>query len=231
VGGFGRSTTAHTDPSLRLRMTLRMEHWLEPFAETALRRAADTAHDLKTPLNVAVLNLELLKMRLAKLLETPDDKISGYAASIETELRRMAQIFDTFFLLSAPPKDGEAPGPVDIAALTGDAGGPAWVVAHESRIREVLKLFGDGAARVLEEVGRSTRRGSGRFEVTIEGSPRSKDFELTKVFKFYYTDPEGNPDLSLAAARLIAETYGGALLAEEDRDKVWLRLIFPLGEK
>ena len=210
-----------------------MEPWLESFAETAFRRAADTAHDLKTPLNVAVLNLELLKMRLAKLVETPDAKATAYAASIETELRRMARIFDTFFLLSAPPKDQGEPQPVDIAALTGDAGGPAWVVAHESRIREALKLFSDGAARVLAESGRSTNtsRGSGRFEITIQGSPQSKDFELTKIFKFYYSDPDGNPDLSLAAARLIAETYGGALMAGEDHDKVWLRLTFALGEK
>jgi hypothetical protein len=54
---------------------------------------------------------------------------------------------------------------------------------------------------------------------------------LTKIFKFYYSDPDGKPDLSLAAARLIAETYGGALLAGEEHDKVWLRLTFPLGEK
>src|SRR5215470_7481126 len=97
-----------------------MDPWLEPFADTALRRAADTAHDLKTPLNVAILNLELLKMRLAKLVQSPDEKITAYAASIETELRRMARIFDTFFLLSAPPKNEDAPRPVDVAALTGD---------------------------------------------------------------------------------------------------------------
>jgi len=210
-----------------------MEHWLEPFAETALRRAADTAHDLKTPLNVAILNLELLKMRLAKLVESPDDRITGYAASIETELRRMARIFDTFFLLSAPPKDDGEPRAVDVAALSGDGGGPAWVVAHPSRIQEALKLFSDGAARVLTDEGRSRTitRGSGRYEVTIHGLPQAKDFELTKIFKFYYSDPDGNPDLSLAAARLIAETYGGALLAGEEHDKVWLRLTFPLGEK
>ena len=210
-----------------------MEPWLKSFAETAFRRAADTAHDLKTPLNVAILNLELLKMRLAKLAEAPDAKVTAYAASIETELRRMARIFDTFFLLSAPPKDQEEPRPVDVAALAGDGGGPAWVVAHESRIREALELFSDGAARVLAERGRNTTtsRGSGRFEITIQGSPQSKDFELTKIFKFYYSDPDGSPDLALAAARLIAETYGGALSAEENNDKVWLRLTFPLGEK
>src|SRR5205823_5538914 len=172
-----------------------MDHWLESFAETAFRRAADTAHDLKTPLNVAILNLELLKMRLVKLVQTPDDKIAAYAASIETELRRMARIFDTFFLLSAPPKNDGEPRPVD------------------------------GAARVLAEEGRTTTttRGSGRFEITIQGLPQAKDFELTKIFKFYYSDPEGKPDLSLAAARLIAETYGGALSAGEEHDKVWLR--------
>ena len=208
-----------------------MERWLEDFAETAFRRAADTAHDLKTPLNVAILNLELLKMRLAKLVEAPDGKVTAYAASIETELRRMARIFDTFFLLSAPPKDEGEPRPVDIATLSGDAGGPAWVVAHESRIREALKLFSDGAARVLAETSTTTSRGSGRFEITTQGFPQGKDFELTKIFKFYYSDPEGNPDLSLAAARLIAETYGGALSAEEEHDKVLLRLTFPLGEK
>src|SRR5437667_10616394 len=161
-----------------------MHRWLEPFAETAFRRAADTAHDLKTPLNVAILNLELLKMRLAKLVQAPDAKITAYAASIEAELRRMARIFDAFFLLSAPPKNEGEPRPVDIAVLTGDGGGPAWVMAHESRIREALKLFGDGAARLLAAEGRSTAttRGSGRFEVTIHGLPQTKDFELTKLF-------------------------------------------------
>jgi hypothetical protein len=209
-----------------------MDPWLEPFAETAFRRSADTAHDLKTPLNVAILNLELLKMRLAKLVAAPDDKLTAYALSIEAELRRMARIFDAFFLLSAPPKNDGEPQPVDIAALSGDGGDPAWVMAHESRIREALKLFGDGAARVLADGwSTTTSRGRGRFEVVIQGLPQAKDFELTKLFKFYYTDPEGNPDLSLASARLIAETYGGELLAGEEHDKVWLRLTFPLGEK
>jgi len=208
-----------------------MESWLEPFAATAFRRSADTAHDLKTPLNVAVLNLELLRMRLAKLIETPDDKLISYAAAIETELRRMARIFDTFFILSSPPKNDGEPQLVDVAPLCDHAGGPAWVRGHESRIREAFKLFFDGAARVLSGRSTATSSGNGRFEATVQGVPQDKDFELTKIFKFYYTDPDGNPDLSLAAARLIAETYGGELLAGEEHDKVWLRLSFPLGEK
>src|SRR5947207_8987389 len=96
-----------------------MEAWLEKFARANFLRSADTAHDLKTPLNVAVLNLELLRMRLAKL-GTTDGKIAGYASAIEGELRRMARIFDTFFLLSTPPGD-QSIGDVDIASLANEA--------------------------------------------------------------------------------------------------------------
>src|SRR5436190_1896500 len=122
-----------------------MEPWLETFARANFRRSADTAHDLKTPLNVAVLNLELLRIRLRKIAGD-DEKIDGYSAA-------------------------------------------------------------------------------------ITGSPATEGLELTKLFKLYYTDPQGNADLSLAVARLIAETYGGELNASEDRDKVTLRFTFPLGER
>jgi hypothetical protein len=61
--------------------------------------------------------------------------------------------------------------------------------------------------------------------------PTAADFEITKIFKFYYTDALGNPDLSLAAARLIAETYGGQLNAIQESDKVTLRLTLPPGEE
>src|SRR5438309_2002884 len=70
-----------------------MEPWLEKFARANFLRSADTAHDLKTPLNIAVLNLELLRMRIAKISEASgDEKIAGHAAAIESELRRMARI-------------------------------------------------------------------------------------------------------------------------------------------
>ncbi|HYU27174.1 MAG TPA: histidine kinase dimerization/phospho-acceptor domain-containing protein, partial [Thermoanaerobaculia bacterium] len=67
-----------------------MDSWLEHFARTSFRRSSDTAHDLKTPLNVAVLNLELLRMRIAKLAgaAADDEKVVAYVRSIETELRR-----------------------------------------------------------------------------------------------------------------------------------------------
>jgi nitrogen fixation/metabolism regulation signal transduction histidine kinase len=220
-----------------------MESWLENFARANFRRSADTAHDLKTPLNVAILNLELLRMRAAKAAKGRDDqKLAAYARAIETELRRMAQIFDAFFLLSTPPKDEGDPTSMDLAPLCREAAtasgyavqvaGPVLARGHASRIRQVFKLFFEGAQRVLKPGAETAAEQSdGVFHVTITGHPEADDLELTKVFKFYYTDPLGNPDLSLAAARLIVETYGGELNGVQERDKVSLRLSFPLGDR
>ncbi|HEX6641015.1 MAG TPA: histidine kinase dimerization/phospho-acceptor domain-containing protein [Thermoanaerobaculia bacterium] len=220
-----------------------MDLWLEHFARASFRRSADTAHDLKTPLNVAVLNLELLRMRLRKIADDgSDEKLSDYTRAIEMELRRMGRIFDAFFLMSTPPAGEGDPQPVDVApiarelaaavALEANSDAPAPVLGHEARIRQAVKLFFEGAAKLVTDAACSAGvRGDDRFELTVEGKPVSSDFEPTRIFKFYYTDPDGNPDLSLAVARLIAETYGGEVSAVEDRDKVSLRLSFPLGAR
>ncbi|HJQ39596.1 MAG TPA: histidine kinase dimerization/phospho-acceptor domain-containing protein [Thermoanaerobaculia bacterium] len=220
-----------------------MERWLETFARANFRRSADTAHDLKTPLNVAVLNLELLRMRLRKIAGE-DEKIDAYTAAIETELRRLGHIFDAFFLLSTPPKNDEVPSRVDLVAVATDAASsagyvieckqPAVIHAHETRIRQAWKLFIDSAPKIVRAEDRKfvVSQDDSTFAVGISGTPDvTEGLELTKLFKLYYTDPQGNPDLSLAVARLIAETYGGELNALEDRDKVSLRFSFPLGER
>jgi His Kinase A (phospho-acceptor) domain len=216
-----------------------MESWLESFARVHFTRSTDTAHDLKTPLNIAVLNLELMRMRIAKLGAEGDEKVVAYARSIELELRRMARIFDTFFLLSIPPKGEGPPSMADVSRTCVEVGAAAGfelvpgesfpVQVHESRIVQALKLFFEGAAHLFHSSGRSARteRNGEHFQILVSGTPRDERFEIEKIFKFYYTDPAGNPDMSLATARLIAETYGGELIATEERDTVvTLRLSF-----
>jgi nitrogen fixation/metabolism regulation signal transduction histidine kinase len=214
-----------------------MEPWLESFAHANFQRSADTAHDLKTPLNVAVLSLELLRMRLRKIGGEDDEKVVAYAHAIETELRRLGRIFDAFFLLSTPPKN-EAPAAIDVVPICADAAssagiaietnGSAFVVSHEARIRQAYKLYFEGALKALGVTSAQADVGDTRYTVTLAGNPDTPDFESTKLFKFYYSDAEGNPDLSLAVARLITETYGGELDTVMERDKVVLRLSLPL---
>jgi signal transduction histidine kinase len=227
-----------------------MEIWLENFARANFARSADTAHDLKTPLNVAVLNLELLRMRLRKIAPADDgdgdgdEKISVYMRAVEIELRRLGQIFDAFFLMSTPPDGEGAPAAVDLAPILSEAASAASIVlvtddrlpclAHEPRIRRAVRLFFEGAAKLFghgTDIAAALARQGARLEVTVTGTPAGEGFEPTRIFKFYYSDAAGNPDLSLAVARLIAETYGGEIGATLDRDKVLLRLSFPLGEE
>ncbi|HYC89288.1 MAG TPA: histidine kinase dimerization/phospho-acceptor domain-containing protein [Thermoanaerobaculia bacterium] len=218
-----------------------MDPWLETFARANFQRSADTAHDLKTPLNVAVLNLELLRMRLRKLDAAEDEKVSAYTAAIETELRRLGRIFDAFFLLSTPPKNEGGPVAVEVAQIAAGAAGAAGftletsgnasVPAHEARIRQLFKLFFEGASKLFADRQAEAALDASCFTVTILGRTEDPDFEVTKVFKFYYSDAEGVPDLSLAVARLIAETYGGEINAVRERDKVVLRLSLPLGAR
>lgn len=218
-----------------------MERWLESFAKAIFLRSSDTAHDLKTPLNIAVLNLELLRMRVRKVTGGEDDeKLIEYAAAIETELRRMARIFDTFFVLSTPPKGEGDPEPIDITPILAeqaeDAGftesvgnGAVSVAVHESRIKQAFRMFFDGASRVFDGDGRrlNVERDGSELRVTIAGRLVDETLEPTRLFKFYYTDPSGNPDVSLAAARLVIETYGGLLNAVVESDSVSLRISLP----
>src|SRR5882757_2361826 len=174
-----------------------MESWLESFAATNFRRSSDTAHDLKTPLNVAVLNLELLRMRVSKLAGGEDEKVNAYAKSIEVEFRRMAQIFDTFFILSTPPKGEGEPQNIDVSRACSEAAAGARVelagidgsfnvYCHESRIRQAFKMFFEGVSHVLVDDGRRAmiERTAALFSVVVTGTPATKDFEVTKIFKF-----------------------------------------------
>jgi signal transduction histidine kinase len=220
-----------------------MESWLENFARANFQRSADTAHDLKTPLNVAVLNLELLRMRLRKLESAEDERAAECMRAIEIELRRMGQIFDAFFLLSTPPRDEASPERVDAAPLASEAAeaagfmleleGAAAVYAHPERLRRMLGLFFEGGPKHLqrEASAASASAQDGTFAVSISGPGLTGTTELTKAFKFYYSDREGKPDLSLAVARLVAETYGGTVEAAEENGKVTIRLSLPLGEQ
>jgi hypothetical protein len=218
-----------------------MEPWLERFAQVGFERCSDTAHDLKTPLNIAVLNLELLRMRIRRVSGEEDEKVAGYVKAIDAEIRRLSRIFDAFFVLGYPPKD--APPPVAVAADTlfaeavGSAGyeyggdqSATLVTCHEARMRELARLFVSGAKSVIEAPPVFSRSSDETtYTVSATGRLGNSSIEIVKLFKLYYSAPDGTPDLTLASARLIAETYGGDLSADERDGTLEIKLSLPVG--
>jgi len=214
------------------------------YADTFISRSADTAHDLKTPLNIAVLNLELLRMRARKLSGGEEDpKLAAYAAAIEGELRRLGRIFDAFFTYAVPPKGAPAPEQVDIEQVLHEVAAQFELELDEApsascwgtpaRIRELLKHFLDGGTRMLDR-SRAVlirRAEPGRYNLELRGPVVNSEVEVEKLFKFYFTNSEGAADLSLATARLIAETCGGEITAHRQGDELLLELSLPLGEE
>jgi hypothetical protein len=216
-----------------------MKPWLERYAEAVFRRSADVNHDLKTPLNIAVLNLELLKMRLARLDRgvADDEKIRAYAASVESELRRMAKVFDAIFQHGTPPEDRRDPEPVDLGPLLAArfavaAETPCLVLLHADRCGDLVRLLALGCSKIFEgsPAVMVDRSESGSLRVRFSGAPIGEALEIGKLFKFYYTDESGNPEISLATARLIAESYGGSLEAAAAESEMFVDLVLPAGD-
>ncbi len=218
-----------------------MVDWRDRYFDAFRHRAGDLSHDLKTPLNIAVLNLELLRMRIERSGEQ-DEKVTAYVGSIDRELRRVARIVDTFFSLAKPPAD-EVPKLLDPrtsleAAATRhgfEIAGPSersLVLAHESRLDELGTRVFQGAAKIFDPTSSFVhfRSSLERFTMQVEGSPLPAESDYAKVFKFYYTDEHGDAELSLAAARIISETLGGALTLQEDPERPVLTLEIPTGE-
>ena len=217
-----------------------MKPWLERYADAIFRRSADVNHDLKTPLNIAVLNLELLRMRLARIAPAiaEDEKLRSYSSSVEVELRRMAKVFDAVFQQGAPPDDRRDPEGIDLAPLLverfglGDAT-PLRAAIHADRGAELIRLLAAGASKIFEGPPAVTvdRSPDGSLDMKLSGAFASESIEIGKLFKFYYTDESGNPDISLATARLIAESYGGSLDARAEGNRMFMELVLPAGDQ
>jgi hypothetical protein len=220
-----------------------MDRWLEHYAATCFQRGADTAHDLKTPLNIAVLNLELLRMRVRALCGEDDEKVERYSQAVEFEVRRLARIIDSYFVYCLPPKEQTLPGPIDANAVCATAaarstaeirfeGSPAYVVAHPARLADLFRFTLEGAAKLADSgvvTGATTRANSG-WHLHLSAKPAHVDVELERLFKYYYTDASGNPDLSFATARLIAGTLGGTITARVTNGGISVDVALPLGD-
>lgn len=200
-----------------------MDRWLERYATTKFRRGLEFAHDIKAPLNVAALHLALLRIHLDKRI--PDDsKAAMLLSRAEAELRRSAMIVDRFFVVSTPPQDLGDPSAIEIGSLIAAEAarfgisyvtlGQTSIVAHEATIRELGSTLFEGLTRTLKGVQVHELESESEFVLEINGDLTTKRDDPATLTRFDCTDAEGNPELGLPTAALLAEILGGVLEVE-----------------
>jgi signal transduction histidine kinase len=109
------------------------------------RLADDLAHEIKNPLNAIIINLEVLKVRVAK---GDADAANDRAEVIEEEVRRLHLLVDRMLLLIRPERQEEESLPLDSAL-------DELLPLIEAQARLARNEFRtDGAAAVLVRVRR-----------------------------------------------------------------------------
>lgn len=202
--------------------------------------AAGLAHEIRNPLNAALLQLHLLGRNIEKL--TPDGRgnLPDRVRIVTEELRRLERLLSEFLELARPrPMARE---PVDLHALLEEVMSFQDPVAHERSValvrrlsegvavgdRERLKqVFHNLVVNAMEATARggtvtvsSHREPDGAVAISVSdngrGIPRGT---LEKVFEPFFTTKEAGTGLGLAIVRQIVERHGGRVELESVEGK------------
>jgi len=209
---------------------------VKPIAESYARQkqfVTDAGHELKTPLTVISANNELARMIYGRSewfdsIDTQVAKMNSLVRSLIT-LARMdeehAPVFSPFNLSDAvydTAKSFEHLIHASGRLITFDIADDIICSGDESRLRQVVSILMDNAAKYCDEGGKIsvslTREKQIRLRVANDYAAAS-ECDLSRVFeRFYRADkartPDGSYGLGLSIAKSIVEQHGGEIRAK-----------------
>jgi signal transduction histidine kinase len=193
--------------------------------------AAGLAHEIRNPLNAALLQLHLLGRGVARLDEAAREGLERRVTIVEGELKRLERLLSDFLELARPrPMARE---PVDLGALVGEVltfqepAAQAQGIALLRRTEEGVLALGDRERlkQVLYNLVANALEASGAGAVTV-GCERDPDGErvrlrvadtgrgipratLARIFEPFFTTKEAGTGLGLSIVRQIVQRLGG----------------------
>lgn len=201
--------------------------------------AAGLAHEIRNPLNVLSMNLQMLEEEIAggKGAQTASEDARAYLATLQGEIRRLSNLVNNFLSYARPNQmrfESRDLNQVlrDLVLLVRpefDSRGLVLrqdlapylppVELDEAHLRQAVMNILINATQVLKPGGQVTvasRVGpEGAALITIEDDgPGIKPEDRTRIFEVFYSTRGGGTGLGLPIAARILEAHGGSIAVE-----------------
>lgn len=211
--------------------------------------SAGVAHEIKNPLNAAMLHLQLLTRLLGKT--APDLAMARDASGIATsEIRRVASLLEEFLQFARPEKPRRTTTDLrhicdDIAALcrveaevahieiqvAGDA--QLNIQADDARMRQVVLNLVRNAMEAVRANGRvniDVMHKDGLARVCVQDDGPGLSADEVRIFQPFFTTKDKGTGLGLAITHRIVADHGGDIMVESQPGKTVFSVILPLSE-
>jgi len=213
--------------------------------------AAGLAHEIRNPLNVLSMNLQMLEEDIAGRLGEGGDEARQYLTTLQGEIRRLSSLVDNFLSYARPGQPRyESRDLNQVAAATCQLVRPQFearqialgeelspflpaVDLDEPLIRQALMNILMNAVQILPPGGRVTVQsavapdGGVTLAVTDDG-PGIMPEDRQRIFDVFYSNRPGGTGLGLAIAARILEAHGGRITVESGPDGKGARFVLRL---
>ncbi len=208
---------------------------------------AGLSHEIRNPLNVAVLQLSVLERRLRRLPGGEQQELMEPLGLVRDEIKRLGRLLDDFLRFARPrelsvkPVDGKALLESVHALLLAEAekrgvhlvcnAGPAIIPGDDERLRQALMNLALNALDAAPRGGQvrmTLRAEEGEALLEVEDSGAGIPREVReRVFEPFFTTKEAGTGLGLPIVHSIVTQHGGTLGASPSElggARFWVRL-------
>ncbi|HRI66954.1 MAG TPA: ATP-binding protein [Polyangium sp.] len=211
--------------------------------------SAGVAHEIKNPLNAAMLHLQLLNRLLGKT--SPDLDAAREAATISVgEIRRVAALLDEFLQCARPEKPRRSL--TDLRRICDDVAALCRVEAEAAHIE--MQVTGDATLELHADDGRMRQvvlnlvrnaleavRADGHVQIdvshaddlawvrVIDDGPGIVADEV-RIFQPFFTTKEKGTGLGLSITHRIVTDHGGDITVQSQPGKTVFAVMLPLTE-
>jgi signal transduction histidine kinase len=197
-------------------------------------------HDLKTPLQAMVMNLELLKETLAANAASTDERTrqrqDRYMNVLRDEVSRLDRQLRALLVHTAPTSESQQVIDVcdlvrelvmlvspqakqqRVAVETSLPEGPVPFTGHRDRLKQALLNIAMNALEAMPSGGHlaiNLENSDGQIRIALRDSGPGISPELqSQIYKMHFTTKSGGTGIGLYVARSVVESHGGDIQVE-----------------